>query len=306
MEQRERTLRPPIGEDVPVLVDLLNACDEADLGHPDSDEEEAVWRWRMPGFVRERDAWVVLDDDTIVAYAMVFDGLADVFVHPQHRGRGIGSDLLEIVEERALEQSDGEVVLKQNVTDRALAARALLERAGYVKSHHYARMEIDIPDPLPEPELPTDVVIRGFDPNADAEGLYDAYVAAWQQYEGQEWEPEGFATWSTELQGSDFDPALYLLAEQRGAIVGFVMCFDFPRAMGWVHRIGTLPEHRGRGIGRALLYAIFRVYRERGVHRIGLTVSSRNVSSARRLYESLGFVEVSRIYNVRKTLRAAG
>lgn len=301
-----RAVRPPNDEDIPALVELLNACDEADIGHPDSHEEEAVWRWRIPGFDRERDAFVVLDGDALVAYALVFDQIADVYVHPERRGRGIGSELLQIVETRALEQRDGGVVLKQYATDRARAAHDLLERAGYERSHFYTRMETDIPDPVPAAHLPEGVAIRGFDPATDARNLYNAYVAAWQQYEGQEWEPEGFETWQTEMEGGDFDPALYLLAEEQGEIVGFIMCFDFPRAMGWVHRLGTLPEHRGRGIGRALLLAIFRVYRDRGVRRIGLTVSSRNVSSARRLYENLGFVEIHRIDNLRKTLRATG
>jgi mycothiol synthase len=298
-------IRPPTDADVPGLVDLLNACDAVDIGHPDSDEEEVLWRWRLPGFDRERDAWVVVEGDRPIAYAIVFDQLVDAFVHPDHRGRGIGSEMLRRVEERALQQSGGEVVLKQNVTDRATAARDLLLRAGYEKSHHYTRMEIEIPDPPPEPQPPERVTIGTFDPDKDAQRLYDAYCAAWQQYENQEWEPEGFEAWSTELQGGDFDPSLYLLAEEAGRIVGFIMCFDFPRNMGWVHRLGTLPDHRNRGIARALLYEIFRVYRQRGATRIGLTVSSRNVSSARRLYEGIGMVEVGRIDNLRKTLRPA-
>ena len=301
-----RTVRPPTDKDVPALVDLLNACDEVDIGHPDSDEEEAIWRWRMPGFDRERDAWVVEEGGSIVAYAMVSDQIADVFVHPQQRGRGIGSELRQIVEERALEQSEGEVVLKQNAIDRATAARDLLEKAGYEPSHYYTRMEIDIPDPVPAPQLPDGVTIRTFDPESDARALYDAYVEAWQQYEGQEWEPEGFDAWATEMEGADFDPAIYLLAVEGDQIVGFIMCFDFPGNMGWVHRLGTLPGHRGRGIGKALMHAIFRVYRDRGVNRLGLTVSSRNVSSARGLYDSLGMTEIHRIHNLRKTLRPAG
>ena len=306
MERPLRTIRPPRDEDVPALVDLLNACDKVDIGHPDSDEEEAIWRWRLPGFDRERDTWVVLDGHSIVAYAIVFDSIADVFVHPEHRGHGLGGELLEMVERRALEQSDGEVVLKQHATDRAVAARELLDHAGYEHSHHYTRMEIDIPDPVPAARPPAGVTIREFNPDADAHRLYDAYVAAWQQYEGQEWEPEGFEAWATELKGNDFDPALYLLAEEDDEIIGFIMCFNFPGGMGWVHRLGTLPQHRGRGIGRALMHGIFDVYQQRDIKRLGLTVSSRNVSSARKLYESLGMTEIHRIDSFRKTLRAAG
>jgi ribosomal protein S18 acetylase RimI-like enzyme len=163
-------------------------------------------------------------------------------------------------------------------------------------------MEMDIPAEPDEPRPPDDVTIRAFDPNRDARAFYDAYTQAWQQYEGQEWTPEGFATWSTELEGSDFDPGLWFLAEEQDRVVGIAQCFDFPRNMGWVHRLGTLPDMRGRGIGRALMLTVVRAYKERGVARIGLTVSSRNVSAARSLYEALGFRDVLRIDNYRKKL----
>lgn len=304
MEQQDLNIRPPIDEDVPRLVDLLNACDEVDVGHPDSDVEDAVWPWRLPTFDRQKDAWVVeAAAGEIVAYAMAHEQEAETWVHPEHRGRGIGTQLLHLVEDRALAQSTGEVVLKQNISANQHAARDLLTRAGYEKSHFYTRMEIDIPDPVPDPEFPEGVVLSEFDPATDARRLYDAYCAAWQQYEGQEWEPEGFEIWSIELQGSDFDPSFCLLAERDGNVAGFVLSYSMPNSMGWVGRLGTVPEERGKGIGRALLYAIMRVHRKRGAGRLGLAVSSRNVSSARRLYEGIGMVAVTRYDNMRKTLR---
>lgn len=299
------TFRSPTDEDVPSLVALMIACDEVDVGHPDSDEEDAIWLWRMPGFDRARDSWVVSVDGELVGYASLYDNQADVFVHPKARGRGVGSELLERIEARAAQKVTGTVTLRQNVTSRNEAGRRLLEHAGYELSHHYARMEMDIPADVPEPKLPAGVTLRNYEPERESRALYDAYCAAWQQYEGQEWEAEGFEAWSNDLQGGDFDPSLWFVAEEAGRIVGFIMCPDYP-GMGWVQRVGTLPDQRGRGIGRALMLAAFRAYRARGVDRVGLTVSSRNIFAARGLYESLGMEEVLRYDSFRKTIPATG
>src|SRR5687767_1530786 len=120
------SMRPPRDEDVPALVTLMNACDEVDLGYPDSDEEEAVWRWRTPGLDRDKDALVVVSGDEIVAYAVVHNGHADQWVHPQHRGRGIGTEVLNWIERRSLEQRGPGSELKQFVNERATAAQSLL------------------------------------------------------------------------------------------------------------------------------------------------------------------------------------
>ena len=54
--------------------------------------------------------------------------------------------------------------------------------------------------------------------------------------------------------------------------------------------LATLPQWRGRGLGRALLD---QAERERGPNGVSLVVSDNN-TSARRVYERAGFVEVAR------------
>jgi ribosomal protein S18 acetylase RimI-like enzyme len=55
----------------------------------------------------------------------------------------------------------------------------------------------------------------------------------------------------------------------------------------------VLPESRGRGIGRALMLELERSVRERGMDAIGLgTGLDEGYAAARKLYRSLGFVEL--------------
>ncbi len=58
--------------------------------------------------------------------------------------------------------------------------------------------------------------------------------------------------------------------------------------IGWIYDIMVLPEHRGKGVGEALLKHALEVSRERGFDEIGLMVNAKNrVASS--LYDKLGF-----------------
>lgn len=82
------------------------------------------------------------------------------------------------------------------------------------------------------------------------------------------------------------------LAEVDGAAVGVCTVVDkfstFAAATTLnVHDIAVLDEHRGEGIGRALLDRVEERARERGCARVNLEVLDDN--PARRLYERAGF-----------------
>lgn len=296
-------MRPAAPADVPQLVRLYRACDAVDSGTVDSDDEEVLWRWRTESFDLAADTWVVERGSALVAYGWVFEGLADVRVDPAARGAGIGAHLLALAERRAAEQGSRDGMVRQNVTNRNPGARALLEAAGYVDSHHYGRMEIEMPERPTVPPAPAGVVLRAYEAGRDDAAVHDAFNRAWSQYEGDRWAPEPLDRWLEHTEAETFDPATWHLAEQDGAVVAFSLCEQYPE-LGWIQYLGTVPEARGRGLGRLLLLHSFATYWDRGVARVGLTVASTNVPAARRLYESVGMTEVLRYDNLKKPLTA--
>jgi len=83
------------------------------------------------------------------------------------------------------------------------------------------------------------------------------------------------------------------LAHSGEAFVGLAICLPSfssfrARPLLNIHDIAVVPEHRGKGIGRALLAAIEQEARRRGCAKITLEVRSDN-SLAMDLYRRCGF-----------------
>lgn len=83
-----------------------------------------------------------------------------------------------------------------------------------------------------------------------------------------------------------------LLAEEDGTSVGFALFFhNFSTFLGlpgvYLEDLFVVPEHRGRGIGRALLRQLARVARDRGCGRLEWSVLDWN-RDAIGFYERLG------------------
>lgn len=296
--------RPSEGE-VDALVELYRACDAVDAPGSVSDREDVKWRWRTAEFDRERDAFVVRAGGDLAAYAWVFEGLADVRVHPDHRGKGLGRRLLGVVEERAAEQGSRDGFIRQNVTNLMPEARALLESNGYVYSHHYARMEIELAGRPAVPDTPPGVTLRGYRLGPDDAAVHAAFNRAWSQYEGDRWAPEPLERWMENVGSEDFDPVHWHVAVEDDEVIGFCLGERYGDN-GWVQFLGTVPEERGRGLGRVLLMQGFATFYDAGVRRVELTVSSANVPAARALYDSAGMRETLRYVNLKKPMEALG
>ena len=92
-----------------------------------------------------------------------------------------------------------------------------------------------------------------------------------------------------------FGPRPYaevLLAEDAGRVVGFALFFHtFSTFLGrrslWLEDLFVHPEHRGRGIGRRLLFAVAAIARERRCGRFEWAVLDWN-EPALRFYRALG------------------
>jgi GNAT superfamily N-acetyltransferase len=153
--------RAPSLADLSAIAALIVACDELEISDVDAraQEEEMRKLWLAPGFNLPGDAWVIVHRKVqIVGYAAVhlqeeaLLGL-QLFVHPEHRGRGIGTLLIWLAEERARQMmrgipSDLRVSLSTTVHGANQASLRFCEREGYRPVRSFWRLCVEMDESL--------------------------------------------------------------------------------------------------------------------------------------------------------------
>lgn len=284
--------------DLDAVYALVRACDEADVGAADTTRDDLLADWADTSF----EGWLAELDGRDAGYAGLWEraperAYADGFVHPDLRGRGVGTHLVRLVEERA--RARGFELLSSFALASAPGAGSLHRAAGFTLTRHLIRMEVELDAAPPPPALPAGVELGTLEP-ADERALHAALEEAFADEYGFQAEP--FERWRERTLGRpDFDPELVLLARDDGAIAGFVIGFPTDDD-GWIAELGVRPATRRRGLGLALLHASFGAFWSRGVRRVSLYVDAENPTDARRLYERAGMREAFRMERWEKRL----
>jgi mycothiol synthase len=277
-------VRAPTPGDIEAVLEVVLARDVADLGRPDYTLGDLQADWADADLTR--DAWVVDGGDgKIAGYAILDAPRATVLVHPDAEGRGIGTELLARLERRARDLGIRE--LHQPVAERSGTARRLLEAAGWRAAHRYWRMALGLDEEPPAPAWPPGVVARPFVPGDDDAEAHAVIAKAFAEIDGDL--PLSLEQWRTRtLARPGFDASLSHVAEADGAVVGAAMCEVWDEeGAGFVTELAVAGEHRGRGLGRALLLASVGAFRARGLSRAELGVHAGNRTGVA-LYESVG------------------
>lgn len=303
--------RPLRADDAPAVAALLVAAEPLDDSGEFPDADDVADDWAGWGVDPARDGLAVHGPDgALTGFAVVFAGASfrDVFrinldgrVQPEHRGRGLGSALLDWELARA-----GEVHAERHpeapalLVARALATQPelerLLARRGMVAERWFHSMERQLTG-LPGPEPVPGVQLVPFTWDRDEE-VRQAHNAAFTQHHGSS--ERDAASWQALFTGQrGFRPDLSVLALADGAVQGYVLAYVYEsdtRARGYrevvLGQIGVLPAVRGRGIAAATILESLRTSAADGCRTSGLDVDSENVTGALRLYERLGFETV--------------
>jgi len=294
----ELIIRAPTLDDAPAVAALIDARDRADFDEQRpiafSGEELRAWWARNPEQL-ETDVWLVLAGDQVVGWAAAGqDGeIADVAdescVHPDFRGRGIGTRLVELAESWARERSLPRLHMHA-VTQKG---RRLFAARGFELVRYFWRMEIYPGEEPLRPDPPDGFSIRAYEPGTDDEVLHAMHQEAFAEH--WEFNPRPLESWLRwRTTRSDYLPELWQLAfhgeELAGAALGFGQS-----GLGWILDLAVAPKWRKRGLGLALLQRSFHELYKRGFTQIGLEVDSENETGATRLYERAG-MRVTRRY----------
>lgn len=218
-------------------------------------------------------------------------------VDPDHRRRGIGTHLLAWGDHRAEERLRArDVDLPKYIRADAAGAeddkRAILERLGMAIVRYFDNMTRPLTAPIPDTRT-NDFTIESWDP-ARSEEVRLVCVEAFRDHWGSAGVTrEGWEQW-IDSDGTRLD--LSLVATVDDEIVGYAVNAHHRgdneihgRHEAWVDSLGTLREHRGKGIATALLTESMRRMKAAGFDSVGLDVDSANPTGAHGLYTRLGF-----------------
>ena len=290
-------IRPATRGDLPELVDLLKACDVAEVGGPDTTADDVESDWGLEGFDLARDAWVAAcSDGSLVGYAYTGDQFrsgdleADLWVRPDRDEPGLAPRLLRLAERRgrelAAERGYEAPLLDIFCIGVNRAKRDLLLRYGYSLSRTVYRMAADLSHrvvPLPVPE---GIAIRPFRTGVDEHVMRATMNEAFEDHFRQSEEP--FDAWKARLLGHpDFDPDLWFLAWDGDESAGALIAYDHGE-LGWVKGLGVRRPWRRRGLGGALLAHAFTALAARGQLRVELGVDAEGETQPLRTYERAG------------------
>jgi mycothiol synthase len=303
-----RTSRPLTPDDVDAVAGLLQAAEKVDDTGENLEADDLTEWWVDELVDLGRDGVAVHGaDGGLVAFAVAIapptfrDALSvhlEGRVHPEHRRRGIGRALLRWQLARGAEISaerhpEAPARLAVGVVESMAGLEALVRSEGLVAERWYRLMERPLLE-LPAPPDLDDVELARFEWDRDDE-VRRAHNAAFTRHHGSsERDPQ---SWQVMFTGQRaFRPDLSTLALVDGGVAAYALVYVYDsdtRATGvpdaHFGQIGTLPEHRGRGLASAAVTASLRAAAAGGCGRASLQVDSDNVTGALRLYEGLGF-----------------
>lgn len=218
------------------------------------------------------------DGDAVVAAAYaVDDAPVELVVHPDHRRRGLGRDLLDAL------LADGEARFWAH--GDLQGAQALAASAGLRAERTLLVLRLELTEaPAPE-RVPAGVTIRTFGPDdVDAVVAVNARAFAAHPEQGAmdraDFERRAASDW--------FDPEGLFVAEADGRVIGFHWT-KVEDGVGEVYVVGVDPDRHGGGLGTALTARGLRHLWESGLRVVDLYVEGDN-APALAVYHRLGFV----------------
>jgi mycothiol synthase len=309
------TLRPASWTDISAVAKLTH-----DVAEMEGDSlfvltaEELANEWNKEGFNVERDVFVVeAQDGRLVGSEEFYNESghhklkADGCVHPEFRGLGIGSSLLEKVAGRAqtemgLAAPDVRVSVRSLVNNKDEAGHSLFRNNGYSPVRYYWRMEIELHEAPTTVTFPAGIELRPFNKDEHAVAVWQADTEAFRDHWGSH--ERTYDEWSHWKFGNpNFDPTLWMIAWDGDQVAG-VAENRFRKGTGWIGTIAVRRPWRGKGLGLALLRHTFGEFFNRGTTYIGLAVDSANLTGAVRLYERAGMSVAGEFAMYEKELRS--
>jgi ribosomal protein S18 acetylase RimI-like enzyme len=313
----------PSRDDDPAWVALLAAMEAVDERGETYELDDVDDEWASVWSHPATDAVFVWDGPQLVAFAWLkaMPGQNKAHrvacwggVHPEHRRRGIGTQVLAWQVSRASAMASEfdpalPTRLETDAADHQHDVVTIAARAGFEPIRRF--LEVARPTALPVPEVtaPSGLALLPWCAELD-DAVRLAHAESFVDHWGSE--PRSAEEWRQWYTGHrSFRPDLSEVAVDSATreVVSYVLVAAYPQDWetlareAWINTVGTVPSWRGRGVARwAMTDVLQRIaVSETGFERAILGVDADNPTGALGLYRSLGFEDVRAVTNLARS-----
>jgi mycothiol synthase len=219
-------------------------------------------------------------------------------VKPSYRRKGVGTEILQWTTERAekLLRSTNRTIpkyLRSDVSTSNTSADFLFQKFNMRPVRWNEDLIIDLnqsPGVLSSPGY----CVIPWDTSRDEEARVVKNLAFMDHWGSTPTSEEG---WEQLVHGSTakLDQSFFALDSDNN-IVGLLLSHRYEsddetlgKRIGWIDKLATLSEHRGKAIGRSLITHALAAYRRDGLTHAALDVDTENPTGAYGLYTAVGF-----------------
>lgn len=269
--------------DAEAVFALMHAAETHDLGEPAIELEDIQGDWARGSFDLATESIGVWHGDQLAATGEVFKGRrADAAVHPDHRGRGLGTWIADWLE--ACARANGSRLVGQSVPGGSQAERFLQAR-GYREGWTSWVLQLPAGATIEPQPLPEGYSLRDFAGGTDGRTAFQLIEDAFNEWPDRE--PSRYEDWAPRGPlRPGFEPWQIRFAVDPGGIEVGACYTILAGETGFVDQIAVRADQRGRGLARALLVDAFARAREHGATISELSTDSR--TGALGLYEHVG------------------
>ena len=278
------TARPLTPDDLQAAFAVYSAAELADVGIVMLEPEDIESDWDRASFDLATQSVGVFDGDTLIGGAEVFKTRrAEAAVHPDHRGRGVGTWLADWTEDLARREGGSKV---GQTCYQGSAGERLLRDRGYDDAWTSWVLELPADRPIVPQPLPAGYAIREAVTGAEDRDVYQVIEDAFNEWPDRT--PSSFEDWYPRLLGRrGFEPwQIRVAVDGDDRIVGAACTILDSSGEAYIDQLAVRGDQRGKGLARALMADAFAHGRERGAARFGLSTDSR--TGALGLYEKVG------------------
>jgi len=298
---KKYSVRPAAMSDLNAVFDLVAKQRTIDFGSAMISMDDLQKRWE--NFDLESNTLTAFADGELAGYAELRDDSPFIYLATRNNV-DLGFQLLKYLEQKAAVRAGGSIRLATQISERNQPLLQLFASNGYSSNLSFLIMEVTLSEPPAEPQWADGIRVRSFYRGLDEQTTYqtDEEASKDKGYHN----PLKYEDWVKRM-GMDrdtFDAGIWFLACTGGDVVGVALnAHDLEPGTVWIDHLSVRREWRKKGIGKALLLHSFGEFHRRGLKTVKLSVDSKSLTNAARLYESVGMKVVQQYHIYKKDLQ---